>query len=101
MTPSPVFEGCSVLNKLRTAYFRVHPPSGQLAMDLLLATIAAAGSIVPLSLFLRRTQGSMLLSRKAKVLNRYYDALEEAAIIMWCSVRTTQSEFAKSAGRLE
>ncbi|RHZ53225.1 hypothetical protein CDV55_102416 [Aspergillus turcosus] len=47
-------------------------------MDLLLATIAAAGSIVLLFLFLRRTRGSVLLSRKAKVLNWYYDALEEA-----------------------
>ncbi|PLB54619.1 MFS general substrate transporter [Aspergillus steynii IBT 23096] len=40
--------------------------------------IVAAGFLVILTLFLKETRGSVLLSRKAKVLNKYYDALENA-----------------------
>ena len=40
--------------------------------------IVAAGFLVVLTLFLKETRGSVLLSRKAKALNKYYDALEVA-----------------------
>lgn len=40
--------------------------------------IAAAVFLVILFFFLSETRGSVLLSRKAKTLNKYYDALEEA-----------------------
>ncbi|KAK1142883.1 hypothetical protein N8T08_007317 [Aspergillus melleus] len=40
--------------------------------------IIAAGFLVILTFFLKETRGSVLLSRKAKVLNQYYDALEGA-----------------------
>ncbi|KAI9371969.1 major facilitator superfamily domain-containing protein [Aspergillus egyptiacus] len=40
--------------------------------------IAAAGFLLILFFFLKETRGSVLLSRKAKALNRYYGALEEA-----------------------
>ncbi|KAL4986130.1 major facilitator superfamily domain-containing protein [Aspergillus falconensis] len=40
--------------------------------------IAAAVFLVILFFFLSETRGSVLLSRKAKTLNTYYDALEEA-----------------------
>ena len=40
--------------------------------------IAAAVFLAILFFFLDETRGSVLLSRKAKVLNQYYDALEDA-----------------------
>lgn len=40
--------------------------------------IAAAVFLLILFFFLKETRGSVLLSRKAKVLNKYYDALEDA-----------------------
>lgn len=40
--------------------------------------IASAVFLVILAVFLKETRGSVLLSRKAKVLNRYYDKMEEA-----------------------
>ncbi|KAI9042626.1 MFS general substrate transporter [Aspergillus affinis] len=40
--------------------------------------IVAAGFLVVLTLLFKETRGSVLLSRKAKVLNQYYDALEAA-----------------------
>ncbi|KAL4953649.1 major facilitator superfamily domain-containing protein [Aspergillus filifer] len=40
--------------------------------------IAAAVFLLILWFFLKETRGSVLLSRKAKKLNKYYDALEEA-----------------------
>lgn len=40
--------------------------------------IAAAVFLIILAVFLKETRGSVLLSRKAKVLNRYYDKLEES-----------------------
>ncbi|KAL4885554.1 major facilitator superfamily domain-containing protein [Aspergillus karnatakaensis] len=40
--------------------------------------IAAAVFLLILFFFLKETRGSVLLSRKAKALNKYYDALEEA-----------------------
>ena len=40
--------------------------------------IAAAVFLVILFFFLSETRGSVLLSRKAKTLNKYYDLLEEA-----------------------
>lgn len=40
--------------------------------------IASAVFLVILFLFLKETRGSVLLSRKAKVLNKYYEKLEKA-----------------------
>ncbi|KAL5342829.1 major facilitator superfamily domain-containing protein [Aspergillus crustosus] len=40
--------------------------------------IAAAAFLLILFFFLKETRGSVLLSRKAKALNKYYDTLEEA-----------------------
>lgn len=40
--------------------------------------IAAAVFLVILAVFLKETRGSVLLSRKAKALNRYYEKLEES-----------------------
>jgi MFS family permease len=39
--------------------------------------IAAAGFLIILWFFLKETRGSVLLSRKAKTLNKYYEALED------------------------
>lgn len=43
--------------------------------------IAAAVVVIPLIFFFHETRGSVLLSRKAKVLNKWYDALEEAGYV--------------------
>lgn len=40
--------------------------------------IAAAIVVIPLVFFFHETRGSVLLSRKAKALNKWYDALEAA-----------------------
>ncbi|KAL2861739.1 major facilitator superfamily domain-containing protein [Aspergillus pseudodeflectus] len=40
--------------------------------------IAAAGFLIILWFFLKETRGSVLLSRKARTLNKYYEALEDA-----------------------
>ncbi|KAL2835756.1 major facilitator superfamily domain-containing protein [Aspergillus pseudoustus] len=40
--------------------------------------IAAAGFLIILWFFLKETRGSVLLSRKAKALNKYYECLENA-----------------------
>ena len=43
--------------------------------------ITALVVLVPLILFFDETRGSVLLSRKAKALNKWYEALEEAGYI--------------------
>lgn len=40
--------------------------------------IAAAALLATVTVFFKETRGSVLLSRKAKALNKYYEALEEA-----------------------
>lgn len=40
--------------------------------------IAAAGFLAIIFFFLKETRGSVLVSRKAKALNKYYEALENA-----------------------
>ncbi|KAE8399272.1 major facilitator superfamily domain-containing protein [Aspergillus pseudonomiae] len=49
--------------------------------------IASAVLMIVLFVFLNETRGSVLLSRKAKALNKYYDALESAGYVgvVFCS----------------
>ncbi|KAK2761349.1 hypothetical protein FQN54_001871 [Arachnomyces sp. PD_36] len=43
--------------------------------------IMSAVVVIPLIFFFRETRGSVLLSRKAKTLNKWYDALEDAGYV--------------------